>query len=110
MTTRFLTRYFAFVLSLYTSAAVVKMILELRDGTGTPMYLLGFTICAGLFLIANRLAHQRRWAVAAFSLFCALGAHESNVSSTLLACLFLAHTIAGVLHLLLRGRELKPGL
>ena len=110
MSTKVITRYFAFVLVIHTSVGILTMVKEILDGTGTPLHLLAFGVCSGLFVLANRLANQRRWAVVLFTLFCAFGAHELAVISHLLACLYLSHTIAGALVLVFRWRELKPGL
>uniref|UniRef100_UPI00374FF5A3 hypothetical protein n=1 Tax=Armatimonas sp. TaxID=1872638 RepID=UPI00374FF5A3 len=75
-------------------------------GLGTPMYILGIALCLGQLLIAYRLAHQRDWAMAFYTVLCFAGIQFNGI----VAWLFLVHAIAATIVLLLRWRELKPGL
>ena len=106
MSTQTITRYFAFTLATFTITAIIIMIVELMRGVGTPMYFLGIALCLGYLFIAYRLAHQRDWAMAFYTVFCFAGIQGRNI----VGWLCLAHAIAATIVLLLRGRELKPGL
>jgi hypothetical protein len=106
MSTRAITGYFAFLLGGLAAFGAYLMLQDLFAPGGTPWNWFYLFVCLGLFGVANRLAAQRRWAVALFVLLCLLGFSGHNKESYLV----LAHLIAGVLLLIFRWRELKPGL
>ncbi|WP_395140033.1 hypothetical protein, partial [Armatimonas sp.] len=79
MSTRTITRYFAFTLTAYMVTAIIVMIFELINGSGTPMYILGIALCLGQLFIAYRLAHQRDWAMAFYTVFCFAGIQGHDI-------------------------------
>ncbi len=106
MSTRFLTRYFALLLAMLAGKGVVLMLGDIFSPGATPWNYFYFWVCLALLGVAQRIAVQRRWAIIVFTLFCAMGVQVCDLR----AYLYLAHTIAGALLLILRWRELKPGI
>ncbi len=109
MSTKAITRYFAFLLALLAGSTVFSMLKDLFAGTGTHWNIFYLFLGIGLFYAARQLVALRRWALIVFTLLCALCAHETANLSYTLACLHLAHTVAGALVLFFRWRELKSG-
>ena len=85
---------------------VVLMLGDIFSPGATPWNYLYLWVCLALLGVAQRIAVQRRWAIIVFTLFCAMGVQVCDLR----AYLYLTYTIAGVLLLILRWRELKPGL
>ncbi|MBB6052960.1 hypothetical protein [Armatimonas rosea] len=106
MSTQAITRYFAFLLGGIAGYGAYLMLTDLFSPGATPWNYFYLWVCLALLGIAQRIAAQRRWAIIVFTLFCAMGVQGCDLR----AYLHLAHTIAGVLLLILRWRELKPGL
>ncbi|MCX6367114.1 MAG: hypothetical protein NTX57_10455 [Armatimonadetes bacterium] len=106
MSTQIITRYFALLLAVLAGMGVVLMLTDIFSPGATPWNYLYLWVCLALLSVAQRIAAQRRWAIIVFTLFCAMGVQVCDLR----AYLYLAHTIAGALLLILRWRELKPGL